>query len=264
MKNKIYFLFTLIFTTIVTIAQNKQPNELEHKQSELTLKVGLDQGYFKDLQVGRLHYQQIGLVYDIVFSRKKHKSIFNARLDYHNIKAKTDASEYFTLTGNHVGNLSIEYLRRIRNTSQKWIFYIGPQFKSSFSYFNWGGQDSFTFLINHSLGAVFHTDYQLSEKHSLHSTLSTSLFNLLVRPPWAGYDFELETNLDKPLKLITNGDFTSINRYRAIDWFFNYRNQVSEKWVLNLQYRFQYQLLTGARQVNFMQNQYSLGLTKTF
>lgn len=264
MRNNIYLLFIFLFTTHLVIAQSKEANEPEYKQTELTLKIGLNQGYLKDLQISKLHYQQTGLVYGIHFSRRKQKSIFTIRLDYHNIKGKTDASDYFTLTGNHVGNLSIEYLIKLKKAPAKWNFHIGPQFKTSFSYFNWGGQDSFSFLINHSLGIALQTDYTLSEKHSFYSNLSLPLFNLLVRPPWAGYDDELEANSDKPLKLITNGDFTSVNIYRAIDWYFNYRNQFSEHWALNFQYRFQYQLMTGDRQVNFMQNQYTVGLTKMF
>lgn len=264
MKEKNYFLLLLILLTTITNAQDKQTNSPDYKQAELTLKIGLNQAYLKDLQISKLHYRQTGLVYGIDFSRKKQKSIFNIRLDYHNIKGKTDASDYFTLTGNHVGNLSIEYLRKLKKAPAKWSFYLGPQFKTSFSYFDWGGQSSFSFLINHSLGLTLHTDYILSKKHSLHSTLSLPLFNLLVRPPWAGYDLELETNLDKPLKLITNGDLTSVNKYRAMDWYFNYRNQLSEQWALNFQYRFQYQLITGERQINFMQNQYFVGLTKMF
>ena len=74
----------------------------------------------------------------------------------------------------------------------------------------------------------------------------------MVRPPFSGFDEELDENINKPLRLITNGYFTSVNKYVS--------PSISIQYEYNLTKRFS---ISGEYQMNY-QNQIRIGLSHKF
>lgn len=263
-KLQLFLAITLSLISVTLIAQeNFLKNNLTNQPSSIGIAVGMNTGVLKDLNFSPLHYSEIGPMYNLHYKRNKADKphIFSIDLFFNNGKANTIASD--SLQSRYLyADIETAYLRKIKESNDKFDFYLGPAYHLDFNFMIFNNVfESFTFLIAHNLEVQTQLNYKLNSKNLFVGSLSLPVVTLLVRPPFIGYNDELDTNQSRPLRLITNGDFVSINKYAGIFATINHLYQINSSWNTKLSYAFNYQTTEEYKQ---FQNQLFAGINYNF
>ncbi len=262
---KFIILSTLLLITTFLSGQDLTKNTAETKTKNhgIGLAFGINTGKVKDTNFSPLHYDEFGQVSKLNYEFKKPNSrnLFYTNLSFSNGSAKTTASD--SLESRYIyGDIELGYYRQLNTKNDKMKFYLGGKYHLDFSEIIFNNVfESFTFNIAHQFELSTRLDYQLNEKHAFSTNLSLPVLSLLVRPPYSGYDEELNENTEKPLKLITNGDFVSIDKHRALKFELIHKYQMNERLGTQIRYEFHTQTNNQFKQ---FQNQFSVGLNYKF
>ncbi len=259
----------LISSLLLSILASGQTNSLIEIGSSKTynhqigLSIGSNTGIMKDTNFSPLHYKERGILYKLSYenSKSSSKNIFFSNLAFSNGSLKTNASD--SLESIYIyGDIELGYLRKFYTKNKKIDFALGAKYHLDFSeaIFN-NVYESFTFNITHRLDLSARLNYQINEKHNLTANLSAPIVSLLVRPPFSGYDDELNENTEKPLALITNGNFVSGLKHRAIKFDLIHRYELNNKLSTMVQYEFNTQ---SNKEYKQFQNQITVGLNYKF
>ena len=231
--------------------------------NSIGLAIGLNTGAFKDLHFSPLHYRELGPVYNFNYRRKKDnkKHLFSTDLFFSNGQTTTKVSDSLE-TRYLMGDINITYLRQLPKTKNKFDFYLGTAYHLDFNFIIFNNVfESFTFLIAHNLDLKGEVHYQLNEKSQLRGSLALPAITLLVRPPFSGYNDELDKNQERPLRLITNGNFVTLNKYARLFFNLKYQYFFTPKWNIETSYAFNYIRHSEFKQ---FQNQLFAGLNFKF
>ena len=263
MKRSFIFLLTF-FLASTTYAQKENNTSTDNRNNELQIKVGENFGYFKDLNFSPLNYRMNGIVFsaDHIRTTKKENTL-RYQLSYGQGEMTTTAAERFT-SNYIIGAAKFDFWKKLNTQHENLTVLLGPGYSFDFDYYEYENQDALSFLIAHNLNVGGMVKYNLNEKHSLSSQFSLGLLSLVNRPPFSGFDEQLEIDADKPLKLITDVETVSLSKYTAFDLGFNYAYQMSSKLDLNVGLNFKYQRYKDVKQFTQVQNQFNLGLTYKF
>lgn len=253
MKQLILIVASIIFSLSALHSQ-------DDAQHQINLSGGSIIGVFKDEIFSPFNYDERGHLSGIQYSRSKNDNVFSVSFDFTEAELRTDVSDLFIVEENMLVNFSLDYLKKIAIPNNRFILQLGGQYKTAANLVTWDDLNAFTFNFAHSLGMASALTFQLDGHQSLYTNLTIPLVTLLVRPPYAGLDKALVENQNRPLHLLTNGTLTSVNKYFAFDWSFGYNLQMSNRWVLNLQYRLQYQHVANVHSYTNLQNQFTLGV----
>lgn len=260
MKTIKYFLLILIVALTYSKVYSQKDSTI---QNSITISTGLNQGYFKDLNFSPLNYSISGVNYGITYSRRKNKSIFLTSLVFNNNTINTMQQTVFPEAIYFQGKVKIAYLRKLTKISNKVDFFLGGQYQSNANYIDWQGEST-SFLVAHSLGISFYGEFRFNNKHAINSSISLPLFTLMVRPPYSGFDEELDENSDKPLRLITNGYFTSVNNYVSPSFSIQYEYNLTKRFSISVEYQMNYQNQSKNDRFITYQNQIRIGLSHKF
>lgn len=265
MKNllKLKLLFLLLFSFLFNNVFAQKENNSSRK--EIAAFVGYDYGYYKDLNFSPLNYKIKGVAFSLKYNSlsRNGNSIFSAAVNFAPINLHSKASQYF-ITSDIIGKVELSYLRKIKKSSNKYALFLGGQYSSDVHFVDYEGLRAFSFLFAHTLDVKGVLQYQINENHFLKSSLSIPVFGNIVRPPFGGFDKELDANRDKIFRLITNGDFGSFNKYIAFDWSTEYAIQLSKKWDFKFLYSLIYQRTPGNQKLITLQNRIHIGAAFKF
>lgn len=248
------------------------PSSAPPSQHGITLMMGYNHGYLNDQNLSPLHYGERGLRYTLGYRNRRKKSLVLAELSYGSGTHPSAVSDVFT-TDYIVGYLQLAYLPMWNLSRLKKLdlfknlrLYIGPQYQFYLHYIDWEDQTAFSFIGVHSLDLSAAIRYQFGERHLASVRLSRPIVNLLVRPPYNGFDEELTTYNDQGqvLKLITDGPIGFFNQLLASDLSLNYEYLLRPNLHLRATYTQRYQESQQPFLIKHLQNTLSLGLTLTF
>jgi hypothetical protein len=259
MKNILIFIFIALFTQ-----QLCAQTETTFKNN-ITLDLGYNQGYVKDLNFSQLNYAQGGILMGLDYQKNSAngKNRIEGGLHASLGSLKTNASAYFTSEYILVA-LDAAFLRKISTVSNsKLSYFLGGQYKSNIQYFNWRG-DAVSFLATHGIAIKGLVAYQLSEKQALESSLTVPLFQILVRPSYNTIDNFVDRNQDNIIKLATTGKPSTLDTYRSIEWKTRYKHALSKRFDLNMAYGLHFQHVPSAHKLTQLNNQFSTGFTFKF
>jgi len=263
MKKSFIFLLTF-FLASSSYAQWKNNTSTDDRIRTLQIQVGQNFGYFKDLNFSPLNYKMDGILFSADHIRTTKKgNILRYHLDYGQGNLTSSASERFT-SGYLIGSAKFDFWKKLNTQNKNLTILLGPGYGFDFDYYEFENQDAISFLVGHNLNVGGMVKYNLNEKHTLSSSFSLSLLSFVNRPPYAGFDEQLEIEADKPLKLLTSVETASLNKYISFDWGLNYTYQMTSKLDLNLGYNLKYQRYNDVKQFTQAQNQINLGLTYKF
>ena len=261
----------LIITLIVSLELSAQTNnvgqiELGANRSynhQIGLSVGMNTGKMKDTNFSPLHYAEQGGSYKLFYENSKatSKNIFFTNLAFSNGSLKTVASD--SLEARYIyGDIEVGYLRKLNSKSEKLDFALGAKYHLDFNeaIFN-NVFESFTFNIAHRLDLSARINYRINRRQNLTANISVPIVSLLVRPPYIGYDDELDANQEKPLTLITNGDFVSGLKHAALKFDLMHRYEINNRLNTIVHYEFNIQSNDEFKQ---FQNQLTVGLNYKF
>ena len=260
MKTIKYFLLILIVALTYSKVYSQKDSAI---QNSITISTGLNQGYFKDLNFSPLKYSISGVNYGITYSRINNKSIFFTCIDFNNNTINTIQQTVFPKSKYLQGKLKIAYLRKVNKISNKVDFFLGGQYQSNANYIDFL-EESTSFLVAHSLGISFYGEFHFNNKHAINASISLPLFTLMVRPPYSGFDEELDENTDKPLRLITDGYFTSVNNYVSPSFSIQYEYNLTKRFSISGEDQIKYQNQSKNDRFITYQNQIRIGLSYKF
>jgi hypothetical protein len=234
-------------------------------RNEFNLSVGWSKSLLKDLNFSPLNYQQNGIIYSLDYSRigRKCKSIFDVQLNFLSNDLKTSNIDHFT-TNLIIGNFKVSYLKRINKIPFPFKYYLGTEYQTNLNYLNYSDQEAFSYLIGHSLNLKTGLSFILSERSSFLGTLSIPLITLMIRPPYNGFNEELQKDLNQPFVFLTKGDFVTLDKYQAINISISYNYQFSKKIGFSLNWQMIYQNLYDNNRFIQFQNVLKTGFIYQF
>ncbi len=248
-----------LFILSILLFSQSMYGQKEGVKKEFGITVGINSGYFKDINFSPLNYRQSGPVFGLNYLRTKdNKTHFGIELTAGINSLNSKVTERFK-SDYYIGNLRVEYLKRISTEDKKLNWHIGGQFLSSNHFVVYEGLNGFTFNFAHSLGIKGMATCQLSPNISIRSSLSLPLLAYVIRPPYNGFDKTTAENGEKPLKLLTReGDFKSLNKYMLLEWKNQFRYKASDRLDLAFNYNLTFQKVNEDTPLTQLQNQFSI------
>ncbi|MEM6803058.1 MAG: hypothetical protein AAF696_16760 [Bacteroidota bacterium] len=239
-----------------------QGQESIFKKHKINFRTGVQQEFIKDLNYSPLRYKGTAWAQGVSYQHVNDKRILSLDLDYASDTIRSIASPFFD-TNFIKGHMHLAYLKKLMENSQaSFSLYAGAQYSFFINYLDWENQTSFSFLANHSLDLKLQAGMQFSSLHSLTAQLSLPLLNLIVRPPYNGFDAELDQNNEEGriFALITDGKWRSLNSLFAYDLRLAYAYMLSDSLAFTLSYQQHYYLSELSFSYRNFAQSFSLGL----
>ncbi|PKV50259.1 hypothetical protein ATE84_2314 [Aquimarina sp. MAR_2010_214] len=241
-----------------------QENNNSFTKNTLSLTTGLNSGYLNDANYSPLNYTHKGIFYGLTYTRTSnaYENIFGVLVDYYNTTIKTDASTKFD-SDFTIGNINISYLQKAKEYNMLKL-YLGGELQANFNYTNYNNKDSYSFIAAHSINLASAILFSINEKQTLYTSISIPIATLLVQPPYNSFDEKLQENENRILKLLTDGNLVTINKYYAINWNAKYQYLISKEFSLFLRYQLFYQKASKTHILRQLQNQLAIGINYNF
>ena len=239
-------ILVILYANTSLFAQKRTPAQPPHHQFGVTATY--TGGYWKDAIFSPLNYQVQGAMYQVNYQRENRKedALFQAAINIATGQIAPVRSDLSYFTSDYiVGNITLGYLRLVPEKHDKIRLFAGPQYRLNVSYFDYSGQDSFSFVASHTLDAKALLQYSLGTgaRHEISTGASLALIGLLVRPPYAGYNTQLLNNYEEhPMRLIIDGGkFASLHNYQLATWSTGYQFALTPHTSISMHYIFSYQ-----------------------
>ena len=226
---KIVTIFAFILFTLTIKAQRLTTTSKNY--------IGLGIGYrfdnLNDQNFSPLNQKGGGLFYAL-FYEKRRKNILKLNISYSDgtlVSGERDAFE----TTYYTGTISASYLKNLSPSDATTKFYIGGAYNLDVYYMDWFDQEAFSYITTNGLSIAGAVTKQLNDKQFIESSIAIPILQFLSRPPYNGIDEFIIENQDTPVKIIFDGDLTSLKKYQAITWNINYNLEISNhiNWRLN-------------------------------
>ncbi len=262
MKNNIIILAFLSFCFCCTLSA-QQTTPIRTSKSTLGLSAGYNYGWFKDTNYSPLIYTSKGRLFALTYEHEGKKgNLFQAQLSYSGGEDTTPFSDSF-MADFWQGDIELAWLKKLNVANPKTDLYLGGQYHFDLNMNIFIDTDyAFTFLFAHRFELKTKLNHQINQKNSFHLSAAIPVASYVVRPPYTGYDDDLDANQDKYLKLVsTNGDWRTFNKYFAIKFNAGYNYQLTERIGTSINYDFNFQKESQFKQA---QHQVKLGLNYKF
>ncbi|WP_423148380.1 hypothetical protein [Rubrolithibacter danxiaensis] len=264
MKQKIsYLLFLVLICTNILAQDDESPGFIKNK---IGIEAGINVGYLKDRNFSPLNYNETGAIFSLNYIHVKPamKSILTADLDFTNGKLKADPTDFFNAISLS-GNLEVSLLWKVsQSKNNRLLFFLGPQYNSYLQYIDWNERETWSYLTTHGIDLKGSVLYKLSDKKTFQSSLSIPIVQLLVRPPYNGFDQYIVQNQEKVLKILLRGELASFDKYYGFDWKTLYKYAASNHLDFNLSYMLRFQQVNGFNKMVHFQNQLTAGFSIKF
>jgi hypothetical protein len=260
MKNRLIIIAFLISATSLFAQTEKTFN------NNLSLDLGYNQGYMKDLNFSPLNYTQGGKLLGLNYQKNgaNGKNRIESGLHLSAGKLNTAASDYFK-TSYILATFDASFLRKIHASDDaKLTYFVGGEYKSSIQYMAWKGTEAISFIATHGIAIKGLVTYKLSEKQQLESSLAIPIVQNLVRPPYNTIDQFISENSDDFIKIATTGTPSSLGKYQEITWKTQYKLDLSRHFALNLTYAMQLQHVSDIHSFTQLNNQFLTSFTFKF
>jgi hypothetical protein len=259
-------LFFLPLTDVVAQTDSVTKNQKITRNS-LQFNIGINSGFLSDKNFSPLQYSEFGGLYSLQYERatKNLKNYFDTEVDFSSGKIKTPVSSFFT--AKYISaNLSITYWRKLKKSKYPKIdVFIGAQANVNVNYFNWNDLDAFSFLFTYSINAATKIQYQFRPKQQIVFGISIPVLLYLVRPPYNGFDDELQDNFNNHIfKAFINGETASFNKYFSFSWKTKYVYNLSKRLDVVARNMLTYQFVAGVNKMHHFQNQIVFGINLKF
>lgn len=235
----------------------------QESKNELQLKLGYNQGYFKDINYSPLNYTESGLLVTLAYDRTlRNNANLHFLLDFSSGVLSSEVSPYFDALP-ILANLEIGYLKSLKNTQNLQIRGGGLLFSKADMVF-YDDTEAVTFTFLNGLALASNIEYSISAKHQFNSGISIPILFVLARPPFTGWDKEVDENADNPVRLITDGHITSLQDYIGINFKLGYQYRISERFTLTADYQLKYQSTEHRKSLTSLRNQFQIGSSFKF
>jgi hypothetical protein len=221
---------------------NAQSDSIQNKKNKIGFELAYNQTYLKDIAFSPLNYSGGGSLISFNYRRNlnENKSLLTADFNLFATGLNTSASEL--LSYNQLwGNIEIGYLRKTKIIlDPKKSLFLGLSYNSEISYLNWQGQSQ-SYHATHGVTVKGIFQYHISSKQLVQTMLTVPVAQIIVRPPYNGFDKKSEEIFDESIiRFVFNGKLGSLNKYLGIFWETKYIIQLSKRWDLDFSYTLLY------------------------
>jgi len=258
-------LLIIVFLNYLTLTLvQAQENVSDKMKNSLSLQIGYENGYLKDLNFSPLNYNSTGLVVYLKYQRllKNYNALF-VNLDFSISNLKSGVSE-FNDSRKYVPNLEIGYWKLLSAKNQRRQFFIGAQYHSYLNMVFHDGKQAVTFFGLHGVDFLGKMSYRINDRHEFETGIALPVFGLLVRPPYTGWDKYIVERQDRLLPIFFRGKWTSLNDFFGINWRTRYAYQFSPKLDMTAEYLFRYYKTSRLDKSISTINQLKLGIQFKF
>jgi len=243
----------------IGIVKAQEPTDTTFRKNAINLSAGLETGYFKDLNFSPLNYKSTGVAINFGYSRSfKNGSRFFLLTNPQVGAISTEASEAHK-ADHYTADIGIGYLVQLPMNASKLKAHVGGQYHTYLDLVFFNGVDAVTFFGLHSFDLLGEVSYELSDQHTLKTSLSLPVLGLLVRPPYTGWDKYIVEHAANPLPVFYRGNWTSYNDYLAFTWKLHYAFELGPKLDLVASYQFNYHHTKQLKTATLVSNQLTIG-----
>ncbi|MEM6770075.1 MAG: hypothetical protein AAF597_05775 [Bacteroidota bacterium] len=233
-------------------------------QNQITLTIGLNQGYFRDRNFSPLRYRTSGLRLGLGYQRRtKAGHLVGVDLNAGILRLNTDAASYLK-SSRYVLDFSLSYLRKVGYTDAGRAHHFGAKYRTYADLSLYNEADAVTFFAFHGLEAAATTSWRTGDRHRFRAAASLPVFGQLVRPPHTGWDKFIVENSHNIPKILTRGDWVFLNAFSGLHLDLGWGYQLSDHWTLETHYRMQYYRTNRLAPVRSLNNQYLISLIRQY
>lgn len=235
-----------------------------NRKNTVNLNLGFAKGFFKDKNYSPLNYSSRDFSIDLGYLRAlKNKNLLFFSSSFQTGTLSTPVSE-FSSSDHYNINLELGYLFKLPHNISKTDFYVGGQYHSYLDLVFYDGTEAITFFGLHGLDISTRISRRVNDKHIFTTNFSLPVVGILVRPPYTGWDKYIVEHADNPLPVFFRGNVTSLNRFIAFNWNFQYQLEISSFLGLNAEYQFRYYKTSVLETAIIPNNQITIGAILRF
>ncbi|MEL7160719.1 MAG: hypothetical protein AAFN92_08165 [Bacteroidota bacterium] len=239
-------------------AQSELPSPY---RNQLTLTVGLNQGYLKDENFSPLHYSSGGLRLGLGYRRNtKNGDRWHAEIGAGLLKIRTNGKKV-AFTNRYLIDLAVGYRKGISPADADKRFFVGGNYRTYVDLTLFDESEAVTFFGLHGFEVAADADWKTGKRQRLRAGLAVPVFAQLVRPPYTGWDKFIVDNADNIPRVLTRGTWTSLNAFTGLRAEFGWAYQASDRWTLEANYALAYYATQRLDPVRSLNNQFALKTT---
>lgn len=245
-------------------ASAQTPDITTAYRNEITLTVGLHQGYYRDRNFSPLNHTSSGTNFGLAYGR----ATKNGHRWTGEIAVGLGTLKHPTLEDlppdRYRVDLSVGYLRRLNRSAEDRKTYAGIRYRSYVDITLYDGSEAITFFGLHALEAAVATDWRTGNRHRLLADVSVPVFGLLARPPYSGWDKFIIDNSENIPKIITRGEWGTFGKFTGVRANIGWAYDLNDRWSAIARYSLAYYATKQLDPVRILDNTFSLSSTLKF
>lgn len=260
MKTLLTLFLGLVFCTVLSAQGDFSPTF----RNQITLTLGVNHGYLKDRNFSPYNHSSGGLRVGLGYQRStKSGNLWNAEIGLGLLNLGANG-EKWPRADRYLIDLAVGYRKGLSGNTEERQIYVGGNYRSYVDLTLFDDTEAITFFALHGLEAAVATNWKTGPKHQLKAEVALPVFGLLVRPPYTGWDKFIADNSSNIPKILTRGDWTSLNNFFGLRGSMGWAYQVRDNWTIEANYGVAYYATKRLDPVRSLNNQFSLKTTLNY
>ncbi len=254
-----YLVLLLVLTTSTFLTA--QITRTENSRNNLTLTIGLNQGYFKDQNFSPLNYRSTGPRFGLAYTRNTaagHQWSTELGASLNTLKNPTN---YELDPDRYQIDIALGYLKALNNNTSKRQLHLGGKYRTYVDLTLFDGAEAVTFFALHAFEVAGAGAWRTGERHSFKASASIPVFGLLSRPPYTGWDKFISDNARNIPKIVTRGDWLTIGAFTGLRAGLGWEYQLSDRFAAEARYSLAYYATQRIDPFRSLNNSFSINLT---
>jgi len=229
MKTILYLLLCL-FGGSVLVAQSLDPPLF---RNQLTLTIGGNQGYLKDRNFSPFNHASGGWRFGLGYQRStRNGDRWNAEIGLGLLNLKANGAVW-PRGDRYLLDLALGYRKGLSGNTDERQLHVGGNYRSYVDITLFDDAEAITFFGLHGFEFAVDGSWKTGAGHRLRAAAALPVFALLARPPYTGWDKFIVDNSNNIPKIITRGNWTSLNNFKRLDPLRIFNNQFALRTTLS-------------------------------
>ncbi len=242
-------------------ALRAQSTDIPVYRNNLTLTIGLNQGYFKDQNFSPLNYRSVGPRFGLTYSRNTaagHQWSTELGVSLNTLK---NSVNFPSDPDRYQIDIAFGYLRAVASNTNERQLHLGGKYRSYVDITLFDDAEAITFFALHGLEVAGAGAWKTGERHRFKASASLPVIGLLSRPPYTGWDKFIAENSENILKIITRGNWLTIGSFTGLRAGLGWEYQLSDRFSMEAHYSLAYYATQRLDPFRSLNNSFSLNLT---
>lgn len=258
--NRTRYLILYLLSVISTCLSAQTVNTPIYRNN-LTLTVGLNQGYFKDQNFSPLNYRSTGKRFGLTYARNTaagHQWSTELGLSFNKLKNPTN---FLIDPDRYQIDIAFGYLRALNSNTSKRQLHLGGKYRTYVDLTLFDGSEAVTFFALHAFEFAGSGTWRTGDRHRFKASASGPIFGLLSRPPYTGWDKFIVDNAENIPKIVTRGDWITLGTFTGLRAGLGWEHQLSDRFSVEARYSLAYYATKRLAPFRSLDNSFGLNLT---